>query len=40
MRYFIVVLIEEKLNHVIKTDGDKLFKDLPTNKIFYKQILS
>ena len=40
MRYFIVVLIEEKLNDVIKTDGDKLFKDLPTNKIFSKQILS
>ena len=25
---------EEKLNHVLKIDGDKLFKDLLTNKIF------
>ena len=24
----------EKLNHVLKTDGVKLFKDLLTNKIF------
>ena len=31
---------EEKLNHVLKTDSDKLFKDLQTNKIFSKQILS
>ena len=31
---------EEKLNHVLKTDGDKLFKDLLTNKIFSRQILS
>ena len=31
---------EEKANHVLKTDGDKLFKDLLTNKIFSKQILS
>ena len=31
---------EEKLNHVLKTDGDKLFKYLLTNKIFSKQILS
>ena len=30
---------EEKANHVLKTDGDKLFKDLLTNKIFSKQIL-
>ena len=29
-----------KLNHVLKTDGDKLFKDLLTNKIFSRQILS
>ena len=31
---------EEKQNHVLKTDGDKLFKDLLENKIFSKQILS
>ena len=31
---------EEKLNHLLKTDGDKLFKDLLTNKIFGKQILT
>ena len=31
---------EEKLDHVSKTDGDKLFKDLLINKIFSKQILS
>ena len=31
---------EEKLNHVLKVDGDKLFKDLLTNKIFSRQILS
>ena len=31
---------EEKLNHVLKTDGDKLFKDLLINKIFSKEILS
>ena len=31
---------EEKLNHVLKTDGDKSFKDLLTNKIFSQQILS
>ena len=31
---------EEKVNHVLKTDGNKLFKDLLTNKIFSKQILS
>ena len=31
---------EEKLNHVLKTDGDKLFKVLLINKIFSKQILS
>ena len=37
---FIVILIEEKLNHVLKTDDDKLFNDLLTNKIFSKQILS
>ena len=30
---------EEKLNHVLKTDSDKLFKDLLTNEIFSKQIL-
>ena len=31
---------EDKLNQVLKTDGDKFFKDLLTNKIFSKQILS
>ena len=31
---------EEKLNHVLRTDCDKLFKDLLTNKIFSKQNLS
>ena len=31
---------EEKLNHVLKTNGDKLYKDLLINKIFSKQILS
>ena len=31
---------EEKLNHVLKIDGDKLFKDLLANKIFSRQILS
>ena len=31
---------EEKLNQVLKIDGDKLFKDLLTNKIFSRQILS
>ena len=31
---------EERLNHVLKIDGDKLFKDLLTNKIFSRQILS
>ena len=31
---------EEKVNHVLKTDGDKLFKVLLINKIFSKQILS
>ena len=30
----------EKLRHVFKTDGDKIFKDLLTKKIFCKQILS
>ena len=33
------MLSEEKLNHVLKIDGDKLFKDLLTNKIFSRQIL-
>ena len=28
------------MNHVLKTDGDKLFEDLLTNKIFPKQILA
>ena len=27
------------LNHVLKTDGDVLFKELLTNKILSKQIL-
>ena len=31
---------EEKLNHVLKTDGEKLFKNLLPNKIFSKQILT
>ena len=31
---------EEKLNHVLKIDGDKLFKGLLTNRIFSRQILS
>ena len=31
---------KEKLNHVLKIDGDKLFKDFLINKIFSKQILS
>ena len=31
---------EEKLNHVLKIYGDKLFKNLLTNKIFSNQILS
>ena len=31
---------EEKLNHVLKIDGDKLFKYLLTNKVFSRQILS
>ena len=31
---------EELLNHKLKADGDKLFKDLLTNEIFSKQILS
>ena len=31
---------EEKLNHVLKTGGDKLFKDLLINKTFSKEILS
>ena len=31
---------EEKLNDVSKTDGDKLFKDFLTNKVFPKQILT
>ena len=30
---------EEKLNHVLKTDDDELFKDLLTN-MFFKQIVS
>ena len=30
------VELEEKLNHVLKTDGVKLFNDLLTNKIFSK----
>ena len=31
---------EEKLNHVLKVHGNKLFKGLLTNKIFSRQILS
>ena len=34
------MLISGKTKHVLKTDGDKLFKDLLINKIFPKQILS
>ena len=33
-------LSEEKLNHVLKIDVDKLFKDLLINKKFSRQILS
>ena len=40
MRLPCVELGQEKLNHVLKIDGDKLFKDLLTNKIFSRQILS
>ena len=29
-----------KLNHILKTDGDKLFKSLLTNRIFSKEGLS
>ena len=31
---------EDKLSHVLKTNGGKLFKDLLTNKLFSKQIFS
>ena len=31
---------EEKLNHVLKVDGDKLFKDLLANIIFSRHVLS
>ena len=31
---------EEKLNHLLKIEGDKLFKGLLTNKVFSNQILS
>ena len=34
------MLIYRKLRHIFKTDGDKIFKDLLTKKIFCKQILS
>ena len=34
------VELEDKLNHVLKIAGDKLFKDLKTNNIISKQILS
>ena len=34
------MLSEEKLNHVLKSDDDKLIKDLLINKIFSRQILS
>ena len=37
---FIVTLIWGKTKHVLKTNGDKLFKDLLINKIFSKQVLS
>ena len=33
-------ITEENPNRVLKNDGDKLFKELLTNKIFSKQILS
>ena len=32
------MLILEKKNHVLKAYGDKLFKNLLTNKIFSNQI--
>ena len=31
---------KEKLNYVLKIVGDQLFKDLVTNEIFSKQVLS
>ena len=31
---------EEKVNHVLNIDGDKLFKYLLTNKVFSRQVLS
>ena len=31
---------EEKLNHLLRINGDKLFKDFLTDKIFSRQILS
>ena len=31
---------EEKLNHLLKINGDKLFKELLTNKIFSRKVLS
>ena len=31
---------DRSLSSILKTDGDKLLKDLLTNKIFSKQILS
>ena len=30
---------EERLNYVLKIDGDKSFKDLLTNKIFSRELL-
>ena len=40
LRFHMLCWSEEKLNHVLKTDGYKLFKDLLTNKTFSKKILS
>ena len=34
MRIRSYVGLRKKLNHVLKIDGDELFKDLLTNKIF------
>ena len=31
---------KERINHILKSDGDKSFKNLRTNKILSKKILS
>ena len=35
-----IIRNEEKLSHILKIAGDKLLKDLLTNKIFFRKILS